>query len=317
MNEERGPWYLLTGLLIGIALGLMYAWAVQPVEYVDTSPASLRPEFKDYFRALIASAYVANGDLVRAEARLEKLEDDDILRVLVEQAQRTLAQGDSPDEARSLGILAIALGQGAPGPALAITPIQGSLTPTDNFTDTPTYAIPTTTPTATFTATSTLQATPSEAASPTLTDTPTLTPTLELEGTPSATPRPRPTFTPTRTPTVTLTPGGPFLLVSQEKICDQMLPEPLLLIEATNLLGDPLPGILVTVTWNGGEERFYTGLKPEKGLGYADFTAVQGVTYTVRLGDGGQPVTGLTAVQCQGAGGATYWGAWLLKFVQT
>lgn len=317
MNEERGPWYLLTGLLIGIALGLAYAWSIQPVEYVDTSPASLRPEFKDRFRALIASAYVANGDLVRARSRLENLEDDDILRVLVEQAQRTLAQGDAPDEARALGILAIALGQGVPGPALAITPAPGSPTPTSTITSTPTFAILTTTPTATFTTTPTLQATPSEAASPTLTYTPTLSPTLELEGTPSATPRPRPTFTPTRTPTVTLTPGGPFLLVSQEKICDQKLAEPLFLIEATNLLGDPLPGILVTITWDGSEERFYTGLKPEKGLGYADFTAVPGVTYTVRLGDGGQPVTGLTAVQCQGTGGSVYWGAWLLKFVQT
>jgi hypothetical protein len=30
MKEERGPWYLLTGLLIGAVLGLAYAWFYAP-----------------------------------------------------------------------------------------------------------------------------------------------------------------------------------------------------------------------------------------------------------------------------------------------
>jgi hypothetical protein len=58
-SEERGPWYLLTGMVIGIVLGLVYAWVVQPVRYVNTSPGSLRVEFKDRYRALIASAYLS------------------------------------------------------------------------------------------------------------------------------------------------------------------------------------------------------------------------------------------------------------------
>jgi hypothetical protein len=87
-------------------------------------------------------------------------------------------------------------------------------------------------------------------------------------------------------------------------------------VEAMGLFGQPAPGALVIVSWDDQEERFYTGLKPEKGLGYADFTLSPGVVYTVRVGEGGQPVPNLAAVECVRPGGGKYWGAWLLKFSQ-
>ena len=74
--------------------------------------------------------------------------------------------------------------------------------------------------------------------------------------------------------------------------------------------------MLVIVTWQDGEERFYTGLKPEKGAGYADFTPKAGLIYTLRLGEAGEPAGGINAVQCTAPGGETYWGAWVLKFIQ-
>ena len=85
MNENRGPWYLLTGLVIGAVLGLLYAWVIRPVQYTNTAPSSLRAEDKDQYRAVIAAAYLANGDLLRARARLELLQDPDLYRVLAEQ----------------------------------------------------------------------------------------------------------------------------------------------------------------------------------------------------------------------------------------
>ena len=39
MRDNRGPWYLLTGLVIGAALGLVFSWLVYPIRYVDTAPA--------------------------------------------------------------------------------------------------------------------------------------------------------------------------------------------------------------------------------------------------------------------------------------
>ncbi|MBN2549876.1 MAG: hypothetical protein JXB15_12000 [Anaerolineales bacterium] len=323
MRENRGSWYLLTGLIIGLALGLAYAWVIQPVEYVDTFPASLRTDFKDQYRALIASAYVANGDMVRARARLELLGDEDLLRTLSEQAQRTLAEGQSIEDARALGLLAIALGQNAPGPAIVITKIPQ--VPTETIA--PTTSLPalptgTKTPPSTATITRTSTSTPLVTASTTQsadeqasqTAPSSLTITAAPSQTASATPRLTDTPTLTRTPTAT--PGGPFVLLTSKKICDQKLPQPLITVEAVNSFGQPMTGILVIITWDSGEERFYTGLKPEKGPGYADFTAVPGIIYTLRLGEGGQPVLDLSAVECQGSGGESYWGAWQLRFAQ-
>jgi len=122
MNEdERGNWYLLTGVVLGIILGILFAWVISPVEYVDTAPESLTNEFKDQYRVLIASAYVANGDLVRAKARLELLDEPDIYLVVAEQAQQMLAEGGSVEEAQALGRLALALGQEIPQPEITAT----------------------------------------------------------------------------------------------------------------------------------------------------------------------------------------------------
>jgi len=80
--------------------------------------------------------------------------------------------------------------------------------------------------------------------------------------------------------------------------------------------GLPVPGVLVIVSWNDGEERFYTGLKSEKGMGYADFTPSPGVVYALRLGESGEAVVDLTASSCKDPGGENFWGALYLKFVQ-
>lgn len=142
MKEKRGHLYLVTGILVGFLAGLAIAWVVQPVEYVDTSPDSLRSSYKEFYRILIATSYAASGDLVRAKARLELLGDENPLQALTEQAQRALAEGSSPDEARALSLLAVALGQAPAGgsgavPAAATQPgIAATLTPTIMGTET-------------------------------------------------------------------------------------------------------------------------------------------------------------------------------------
>jgi hypothetical protein len=322
-DEDRGPWYLLTGLLIGAVLGLVYAWVVQPVNYVDTSPASLREDFKDQYRALIAASYLANGDLVRAKARLELVGDEDIYRAISEQAQRTLAQDGSTHQARALGLLAIALGQEGTGPAIPSLPPPTRTNPT--LTGAPPTRTPAPSPSFTppVSATPALTPTPSmtpqaaEATStPAATDTAAITPTEDGEVTPTETPIPRPTNTLTPTPSPTPTSGGPFILMSREKLCDQKLAQPLIQIEAMNILSQPVPGVLIIVTWDQGEDRFYTGLKPEKGLGYADFAPTPGTVYAIQLGEGGQVAANISAAECHTGSGESFWGALWLKFVQ-
>jgi hypothetical protein len=307
MNKEsRGPWYLLTGLVIGVALGLVYAWVFQPVKYVDTIPSSLRADFKDHYRALIAAAYLGNGDLLRARERLKLVQDPDMFRALSEQAQRTLAGQGTDADARALGLLAIALGQAPPGPAIAIT--QQRLAPQAE----PTRAAGNASPGETAPPDD-LQLTPAALAPEQPTQPPTTAPTVS-----PVVAMPSPPVTTSQPPADTYqpTPGGPFLLLSQEKLCESKLANPQLQIEALDRFNRPVPGVPVIITWAGGEERFFTGLKPEKGQGYADFALTPGTLYTLRLGENGELVSDLAGLMCTPSSGAPYWGAWLIKFVQ-
>jgi len=300
MNDDRGPWYLLTGLVIGVALGLFYAWRVAPVEYKDTHPSMLRAEYKDQYRILVASAYAANGDLARAQARLKNLADPDISRTLTIQAQRALAGGSTPEEAHALGLLAVALSQGgSPG----VSAIQTAPVPPDTALP---VASPSFTPAATLEpATSTPESIPA----------PSLTPTAPASATPTQS-NAEPTITPLPTRTATPTPGAPYVLQSKTPLCDEQIEQPLIMIEANDAAGQPVPGVDVFVSWQGGQDHFFTGLKRELGLGYADFVMTPGESYTVHLADGGEPVPDLIANECAAADGDRFWGSWRLVFIQ-
>ena len=328
MSEGRGSWYLVTGLVLGVVIGLLYAWVISPTRFVDTFPNALSSEYKDRYRALIAAAYMADGNLVRARARLDYLKDSDVYTMLAQQAQRSLAAGNNPEEARALGLLSVALGQGAAPPINIATPVTPTLQTTaqailatvsqrtPDFTGLPTIAS-----TATVTFTPQPSATPSE--TPVISETQvvvsgTMTATLSTATRRTATPTatPVPTLTPLPSATPSPTPGAPFVLEKQDPICDPNLKEPLIQVQAFDAAGQPVPGVEGVVTWDGGETHFYTGLKSELGPGYADFTMTPGTIYTLRLGEGGQPINGLSAQQCSQPDGGTYWGSLRLQFKQ-
>ena len=301
MRDERGHWYLLTGLLLGIVLGLTYAWLISPREYTDNSPASLRANFKDQYRAMIAAAYVANGNLPRARDRLDLLKDEDVARALAEQAQRSLAEGDSLSEAQALGLLSVALGQGAP---TAFSPVTPNTILVTESPPSATLPAPATATGISLVMTPTVQTHEPSASSTTLSQTPAVTRTLLSTGTPL----------PTRTPTIT--PGSPFLLQNQTFVCDQDLSDPLIQVVTQDSTGQELSRVEVVVTWEGGEDHFFTGLKPELGQGYADFTMTPGVVYTLQLAGGGQVIPDLYPAECAAESGDRYWGSWLLVFAR-
>ncbi len=135
---KRGPWYLLTGLILGLIFGLVYAWLVDPVVYQNTHPASLKDSFKDGYRSAIAQAYAKTGNLDRAVSRLALLEDPDPVYTLGAQAQQALVAG-LPEEAHALALLASAL-QG--GELMEAAPV-----PTSTLPPVPTRTLPVSTPT--------------------------------------------------------------------------------------------------------------------------------------------------------------------------
>ena len=290
--EKRGNWYLLTGLILGVAMGLAYAWMIDPVEYVDAPPDALRADYKEQYRTLIAVAYLYNGDLGRAISRLETLKDEDMTRALAMQAQQALAEGRPEIEVQALGRLAVALGQG-PAPVAAVdTPGTPAVLPSA------TPVTPTSTP---------VLASPTPSESPELTASP-----VSTLRTPQATNTPLPTLSPTPTPTL----GAPFMLQDVSQVCNPNLVAPLLEVDVRDAAGQPVPGVELVVFWSGGEDHFFTGLKPELGLGYADFEMTVGTVYALRLAEGGLPVENLLAMECAAEEGTRYWGGWMAIFIQ-
>jgi len=122
-------------------------------------------------------------------------------------------------------------------------------------------------------------------------------PTPEPTLAPTATLTPEPSPTPFFTATPILfgprpTPAGVFQLISTETLCLDTA-QPVLQIVAQESTGNGVPGVEVLVEWPGGQDRFFTGLKPEQGAGYGDFEMEPSVEYTVRLAlapDAGYPL---------------------------
>jgi hypothetical protein len=63
----------IIALLIGAALGLLYGWVINPVKYVDTTPNTLKIDYKSDYVLMVAESYHANNDLPLAARRLALL----------------------------------------------------------------------------------------------------------------------------------------------------------------------------------------------------------------------------------------------------
>ena len=279
---RRFPWQLMLIVAAGMALGVLYSWVLAPVRYVDTTPDTLRTDFKDQFRSSIAASYAASGNIERARTRLALLGDPNTIEALNAQAQRMLATGDSFENIQQVAQLAVDL------QVQSEIVVSTTVRPTLPQTRPPTQRSPQTggsvetpTPQQSFD-------TPAAASSPT--------------------PRPTRTATPV--------PSRPFVLAGQDTLCDADLQEGLLQVIVIDARRRQVPGAEIVVTWDGGEEHFFTGFKPELGNGYADFVMQAGITYNVRVQEGGAPVSGVTPPSCSASEGDSFTGSIQLTFRQ-
>lgn len=285
---RRVPWDILLALLAGLGLGLVYAWLISPLRVTNADPVALRTDFKESYRSAIAASYAATGNLPRAQARLSLLGDPDPIEALNAQAQRMLANTETFEQADEVAALALALedGQGdipTSAPTQVVEEVAAAITET----------LPPPTQDAPFTTPETEQ--PSE---------PIATEATVLPATPRPTQTPQPTL------------GAPFTLTGQDSICDTNLPDGLLQVLVLNSNRRQVPGMEIVISWEGGGEQFFTGLKPELGNGYADYIMTPDVTYTVQLASGSDIATGLISPTCQAPNGESFFGGIKLTFQQ-
>jgi hypothetical protein len=252
---------LFVGLVLGLVLGLVYTWYIAPVELVNTYPPLMRSGYRWDWIRMAALSYVADGDLEQVRGRLEGLEREDVAGAMEALIDEYAAAGRPAETMRRLSALAQALDIYTP--AMLV------------YLDTP----------------AALTHTPAFAVSPTPLD-------VTAPPTPSeTTPTPKPTRTPPP-PTLTPTPLPPFRLTEREQIC-QPGQAPHIEVVVRDENGEDLAGVEVWLMWPDGADRAVTGLKPDKGVGYADFDVGLDVDYSLGTSELGVPlVTGLRIEPC-------------------
>jgi Tfp pilus assembly protein PilF len=98
-------WYLLTGLVLGLAIWLVISLLIAPAVNAESLPHELDQAGKAVYREQISLAYASNHDLSRAMSRLELLKDADPAAALIAQAQAVVAQGGPVELSRALAEL--------------------------------------------------------------------------------------------------------------------------------------------------------------------------------------------------------------------
>ena len=64
---------ILIVAILGIMLGLVYGWVIDPVQYTDITPDALRVDYRTDYVLMIAEAYHAEQDPALAARRLAVL----------------------------------------------------------------------------------------------------------------------------------------------------------------------------------------------------------------------------------------------------
>ncbi len=267
-RNDMGWWIgsFLLGFVVGLVLSLTYGWVLDP-RPAPVRPADLTASDKEYYLRLIALAYAHNGNAQQAAERLVSLGESDSNTALVALTEKYIATERDIRDISALIALSGKLGQ----TTSAMLPFIATATPAPTSTPSP---APTATPKPTRTPT------------PVFTPTPTRTATFTRTPSPTATPKPTrtPTSTATRRPTRTPTPGpnAPYGVAQSVPLCDNTNGG-LLRIYVRDRLGAGVPGIEINITWPGGQDKFFTGFKPDIDPGYADFQIEPDKIYQLEL----------------------------------
>jgi hypothetical protein len=96
-------------IIVGIGLGILYGWLIDPVDYVDTTPATLRADYRADYVLMVAEIYGSERDAEKAVVRLTYLGDPSPVTSVQNAMVFAVDAGYGPDDLRLLRDLADAL----------------------------------------------------------------------------------------------------------------------------------------------------------------------------------------------------------------
>jgi hypothetical protein len=114
--------YSVIALVIGLSLGLFYGWVISPVQFVDTTPASMRADYRADYVLMVAEAFHADQDAGLALRRLAVFGSDTPADIAAQALQTGQNIGYSSNDISLLQELMRALQAYQPVPAPIETP---------------------------------------------------------------------------------------------------------------------------------------------------------------------------------------------------
>ena len=118
--------FSLIALGIGIGLGLLYGWEINPVQFVDTTPASMRADYRADYVLMVAEAYHADQNTDLAVRRLAVLGGSSPAQIAAQALQSGRSFGYAPNDVARLQDLTRALQAYQPVPTPAASGQGGS-----------------------------------------------------------------------------------------------------------------------------------------------------------------------------------------------
>ena len=104
----------LIGFVAGLIVGVVYGWLVEPVQYVDTAPSSLRADYRTDYVLMVAEAYAGDGDVALAQMRLASLGPQPPLDIVVDAMEYGIDHNFSRADLETLNQLASVLRVASP-----------------------------------------------------------------------------------------------------------------------------------------------------------------------------------------------------------
>jgi hypothetical protein len=109
----------LIALTLGIALGLLYGWVIDPVRFTDTTPDSLRADYRTDYILMVAEAYHADHNADLAVRRLAIFGSESASAIAEKALQTGRDSGYAPNDLSLLQELTRAMQSYQPAPPTA------------------------------------------------------------------------------------------------------------------------------------------------------------------------------------------------------
>ncbi len=96
-------------IAVGVGLGLLYGWVLNPVKYEDTAPSMLHNDYKADYVLMVAEIYNADNNLEQASRRLALLDSLPPTRIVSSAILTARERGYAARDQELMGKLALAL----------------------------------------------------------------------------------------------------------------------------------------------------------------------------------------------------------------